>query len=125
MKLDLILENVKNKYTMGLLEESTLSEMDTLKGKVLINESVIQIRSMLVEEGEISNVQNILEEAWSQAILEESARSAEYDEYFKSCLNKAGYNSVEDIPADEKSKFFDKIDAGWNAKHEAGKDGTV
>ena len=30
MKLDLVLENTRNKYTLGLLEESSLSEVESL-----------------------------------------------------------------------------------------------
>ncbi len=70
MKLDLILENVRNKYNMGLLEESSLSELDVLKGKVMINESTMAIRKMLVEEGTIENVKSFLEESWSAAVAE-------------------------------------------------------
>ena len=124
MKLDLILENVKNKYTMGLLEESDLPEIDLLKGKILINESVMTVRSMLVEGGLIESTKTILEESFVNTIIEESARGASYDKYFKIELNKAGYNSVDDIPSDEKKEFFDKIDSGWNSKKEPGKDGA-
>ena len=69
MKLDLILENVKNKYTMGLLEESEgMAEKDVLAGKILINESIMQVRKMLVEEGTIVAVQDLLQESWADHI---------------------------------------------------------
>jgi len=72
MKLDLILENIRNRYSLGLLEESEgMSEKDLLKGKILINESTMAIRSMLVEEGVIAGVQRNLEEAWSAALIQE------------------------------------------------------
>jgi len=72
MKLDLILENVRNKYTMGLLEESTgMDEAMVLKGKLLINESTMDIRNMLVEEGTIENVKELLTEAWVAKVIEE------------------------------------------------------
>ncbi len=79
MKLDLILENVRNNYSLGLLEESeSLSEKELLQGKILINESTMAIRSMLVEEGTIRAVQDVLEEAWSDAVLD--AASSAYDD---------------------------------------------
>ena len=71
MKLDLILENIRMQYSLGLLEESeSMSEKELLKGKILINESVMNIRSMLVEEGTIQAVQNVLEEAWTDAVMQ-------------------------------------------------------
>ena len=74
MKLDLILENIKNKYTMGLLEESHgLAESDIRRCKITINESIMSIRNMLVEEGTIVAVQQVLEEAWIGEILEAEA----------------------------------------------------
>jgi len=68
MKLDLILENIKNKYSLGLLEESSLTEIQQLKGKILINESIMNIRKMLVEEGTIISVQNYLQETWEEVL---------------------------------------------------------
>lgn len=71
MKLDLILENVRNRYSLGLLEESSeLSEKQLLQGKILINESTMAIRTMLVENGAMSAVHNYLEEAWTDAVLQ-------------------------------------------------------
>ncbi len=43
MKLDLILENIRNRYSLGVLEESdALSEIKTLQLKMMINESNMQ-----------------------------------------------------------------------------------
>lgn len=67
MKLDLVLENTRNKYTLGLLEESTLSEKEALKGRILINEATMDLRSMLVEEGVLASTRALLEESWSVA----------------------------------------------------------
>jgi len=115
MKLDLILENVRNKYTMGLLEESgNITETELLKGKILINESTMEIRKMLVEEGTLSEAREILEESWIEALIEESA----YQDYFDKKLKASGYKDVKSIPKDEKKEFFDKIDAGWKSKDE-------
>jgi len=69
MKLDLILENVRNKYNLGLLEESEgMSEKDLLKGKIMITEATMDIRKMLVEEGTIVAVQSLLQEDWQDAL---------------------------------------------------------
>lgn len=75
MKLDLILENVRNKYNLGLLEESTLSELEVLKGRIMINESTMNIRKMLVEEGTIDTIKSFLEESWSYELYEEAQHS--------------------------------------------------
>jgi len=69
MKIDLILENVRNKYNLDLLEESEgLNEKDLLSGKMLINESTMIIRKMLVEGEVIENTQALLQEDWTDAI---------------------------------------------------------
>lgn len=71
MKLDLILENVRNKYSLGLLEESEgLDEKQVLQGKILINESTMAIRDMLVENGVLDSVKTYLEEAWTDAVMQ-------------------------------------------------------
>jgi len=68
MKLDLILENIRSKYSLGLLEESSgeISEKELLKGKLLINESTMAIRKMLVEENGLQNVKNGLKNHWGK-----------------------------------------------------------
>ncbi len=72
MKLDLILENVRNKYSLGLLEESAnISEKELLQGKILINESTMAVRQLLVEEGTMDAVKQNLEEAWTAALIQE------------------------------------------------------
>lgn len=73
MKLDLILENVRNQYTLSLLEESTthgVDEKEVLMGKMLINESTMMIRKMLVEEGVMEDVKMLLENTFAQIIEE-------------------------------------------------------
>ena len=74
MKLDLILENVRNSYTLNLLEESSthgVDEREVIKGKMLINESTMMVRRILVEEGLMQNVKVLLENTFAQ-IIEES-----------------------------------------------------
>ena len=74
MKLDLILENVRNGYTLNLLEESSIhgvDEREVIKGKMLINESTMMVRKILVEEGLMQDVKVLLENTFAQ-IIEES-----------------------------------------------------
>jgi len=124
MKLDLVLENTRNKYSLGLLEENEgISEQDVLKGKIMINESTMNIRKLLVEGGVMDSVKVILQESYTNFLLEESAKGAAYDKYFKAELSKCGYKDVASIPADKKDEFFSKVDSGWNTKSEPGKDG--
>jgi len=69
MKLDLILENVRNRYSLGLLEESEgLGEKEVLQGKIMITEATMNLRKMLVEEGVLAQARNLLEEAWTDAL---------------------------------------------------------
>lgn len=73
MKLDLILENVRNGYTLNLLEESAVhgvDEREVLMGKMLINESTMMVRRILVEEGVMQNVKALLENTFAQIIEE-------------------------------------------------------
>jgi hypothetical protein len=74
MKLDLILENIRNSYTLNLLEESSasdVSEMEVLKGKKLINESTMMLRRILIQEGVMEDVKAVIG-AQFRSIIEES-----------------------------------------------------
>ena len=76
MKLDLILENVRNKYNFALLEESeTLGEKEVLKGKILVNEATMNIRKYLIEEGIMDSVKSGLQNSW-QAIANNKGKIA-------------------------------------------------
>ena len=73
MKLDLILENIRNRYSLGILEESeTLSEIEKLQLKIMINESTMLARKILVDNGLMENTRLILEDAFVRAIEEMS-----------------------------------------------------
>ena len=74
MKLDLILENIRNSYTLNLLEESSatdVSEMEVLKGKKLINESTMMLRKILIQEGVMEDVKDVISSQFKN-IIEES-----------------------------------------------------
>lgn len=74
MKLDLILENIRNSYTLNLLEESSatdVSEMEVLKGKKLINESTMMLRRILIQEGVMEDVKAVISSQFRN-IIEES-----------------------------------------------------
>jgi hypothetical protein len=43
------------------------------------------------------------------------AKGADYEAYFAKILKKYGAESPEDLSDDEKKKFFDEVDAGWDA----------
>jgi len=69
MKIHLILENIRNKYRLGLLEESeNFSEKEILESKILLTEATMSIRHYLVEEGTIEAVKSNLKEAFEEAI---------------------------------------------------------
>jgi hypothetical protein len=71
MKLDLILENIRMKYSLEILEESSLTEEETLLGKIMINESTMQIRKMLVDDGLMESIQIQMRELFEASLLEE------------------------------------------------------
>jgi hypothetical protein len=43
-----------------------------------------------------------------------------YQEFFKTQLAKAGFNSPKDIPDDKKDDFFDMIDRTWKGEKKPG-----
>ena len=126
MKLDLILENTRMAYSMGLLEEAEgMTEKEILGGKIMINESIMDIRNLLVEEGVMEGAKSMLEEAWTAELTLVEEANAAYDKYFAKTLKDCGYKDVDSIPADKKDDFFEKVDKGWNSASEAGEDGKV
>ena len=71
MKLDLILENIRNRYSLGILEESdSLTDIETLQAKMFINESTMMARKVLIDNGLMESTRLILEEAFVRAIEE-------------------------------------------------------
>ena len=65
-KIDLIIENIRDEYMINLLEESEVSELEALKTKRFLNESLGRIRSMLVEEGAMDAVKSHLANNWGK-----------------------------------------------------------
>jgi len=65
-KLDLILENIRDEYMINLLEEGEVSELEALKTKKFLNESLDRIRGMLVEEGAMDAVKQHLANNWGK-----------------------------------------------------------
>jgi len=46
------------------------------------------------------------------------ANKGEYDDYFKKKLKKYGVKSPASLSKDDKKKFYDEVDAGWDAENE-------
>ncbi len=65
-KIDLILENIRDEYMINLLEEGEVTELETLKTKKFLNESLGRIRGLLVEEGTMDAVKNNLKNNWGK-----------------------------------------------------------
>ncbi len=53
-----------------------------------------------------------------QNILYDLKENKNYKRYFKTKLQKSGYNSISDMPNDVKKKFFISVDRGWKAQNE-------
>lgn len=64
MKLDTILESVREDYLMKVLEEGTTTELDTLRTKKFLRESTQEIRKILIQEGVMDSVKNHLQNNW-------------------------------------------------------------
>ncbi len=65
-KLDLILENIRDEYMINLLEEGSVTELETLKTKKFLNENLSRIRKMLIEEGAMDGVKQHLGDNWGK-----------------------------------------------------------
>jgi hypothetical protein len=65
-KIDLILENIRDEYMINLLEEGEVTELETLKTKKFLNESLGRIRKMLIEEGTLDGIKNHLANNWGK-----------------------------------------------------------
>jgi len=63
----------------------------------------------------------ISREHFKNIVREVLAEEAEYQEFFKKALEKAG-KSITQMSDDEKKAFFNKIDSAWNGKGEKNED---
>jgi len=77
-KIDLIIENIRDEYMINLLEEGEVSELETLKTKKFLNESLGRIREMLIEEGAMAGVQNHLKNNWGKYLAGAGVGSVGY-----------------------------------------------
>jgi hypothetical protein len=75
-KIDLILENIRDEYMINLLEEGSVSELETLKTKKFLNENLYRIREMLIEEGALDGVKNHLANNWGKYLAGAGALGA-------------------------------------------------
>lgn len=64
--LDLILENIRDEYMINILEEGTVSELESLKTKKFLNESIQSVRGILVQEGVMDSVRDHLADNWKK-----------------------------------------------------------
>ena len=111
MKIDLILENIRNQYTLGLIEESTIEGLDekiVLKGKMLINESTMELRKMLIQEGVMNDVRSMLHNSFAR-IIEES----EFDDLINYSDNAQARADLQS-QLDAKNAAYADLDAKYN-----------
>lgn len=59
--------------------------------------------------------ETITKERLKELVKEVMAEEAEYQQFFKKALEKAG-KSISQMSDDEKKSFFNKIDSAWNGK---------
>ena len=77
-KIDLILENIRDQYSLEILEESEVfTESEILKGKILINESTMMIRKMLVDDGILESTRNYMGQLFTEALMQEDGAMPE------------------------------------------------
>ena len=75
-KIDLIIESIRDEYMINLLEESEISELQTLKTKKFLTESLGRIRSALIEEGALDGVKQHLANNWGKYLAGGAAGGA-------------------------------------------------
>jgi hypothetical protein len=75
-KIDLILENIRDEYMINLLEEGSVSELETLKTKKFLNENLNRIRGMLIQEGALDSVKQHLGNNWGKYLAGAGALGA-------------------------------------------------
>jgi len=90
-KLDLIIENIRDEFMINLLEEGEVSELETLKTKKFLNESLGRIRKMLVEEGALDAVKGHLANNWGKYLAGAGAGAG---------AGAVGYNLGNEVASD-------------------------
>ncbi len=65
-KIDLVIESIRDEYMINLLEEGSVSELQTLKTKKFLTENLSRIRHMLINEGTMGKVQDHLKDNWGK-----------------------------------------------------------
>jgi len=53
-----------------------------------------------------------------EEVEEQSDKQKAYQEFFEKTLKKYGVKSPSELSDEDKKKFFDEVDAGWNADDE-------
>ena len=77
-KLDLILENIRDEFMINLLEEGSVSELETLKTKKFLNENLQRIRGILIQEGAMDSVKSHLANNWGKYLAGAGAAGTAY-----------------------------------------------
>lgn len=63
----------------------------------------------------MENEEELVEDEECEDDMDESKKSEEYQEYFKSMLKKYGVEDPSELDSDEdKKKFFNDVDDGWD-----------
>jgi adenylosuccinate lyase len=61
--------------------------------------------------------ETITRQRLKELVREVMVEEADYQEFFKKALEKAG-KSIAQMSDDEKKSFFNKVDSAWNSKGE-------
>ena len=51
-------------------------------------------------------------------LKEDTEKQKKYQAFFQTMLKKFGVKSPDELEGDKKKKFFDAVDAGWDADEE-------
>ncbi len=65
-KLDYILESIRDEYMINVLEEGSVTELESLKTKKFLNESIQSVRGILIQEGVMDSVKGNLANNWKK-----------------------------------------------------------
>jgi len=90
-------------------KQKTTKPIDHNRGMIAMDVMNAEIKKRGLKE----EVEEVEEE-----VVEQSDKQKAYQEFFEKTLKKYGVKSPSELSDEDKKKFFDEVDAGWNADDE-------
>ena len=126
-KLNLVLENIRDEYMINFLEENTASELEILKTKKFLNESLLEMRKFLIEEGNLDGIKQHLANNWGKYLAGAGAlgaaglgAAAYHNGWGPFGIDRSGQDELTDFegkPVKPEDMTSPEEQAAWNQKH--------